>query len=441
MPKFRGKDYVLTGAAEAPLAYFAYASIGASWAIHSPIFGLVKDGLVHVFVARDAMKHGRVWCLRQSPVALEKKFHRWCRHWEALDDELYALATGKKSDWKDAWKRLDSFAFRLFFEAYLIEWFDPFALEIERLIRADMRRAGIPQKYFPVLLTPRERTLPQRLAAEKKVLPKTLQSWKRFARTHWYFLGHWAGGELLMQRKQLHGLAFPTERALRERRTTQETYEALLQPTVRKYVQLLRLFALWREERKGFLQRICLAYQNVLHHAAQKSGIPFPDLLWVTRRETEQNTAIQKIVAARKRGEVQIALPTSRSVRMITGVEADQCFAELLEIRNITTLHGITAFAGKVQGQCRVVIRPQEFASFRTGEILITTMTRPEFLPLMRRAKAIVTDEGGLTSHAAIVARELRIPCVVGTRDGTRVLQTGEKIFVDATKGIVRRVS
>ena len=78
---------------------------------------------------------------------------------------------------------------------------------------------------------------------------------------------------------------------------------------------------------------------------------------------------------------------------------------------------------------------------FTPGTILVTSMTRPEFMPLMRQAKAVVTDEGGLTCHAAVVSRELGSPCVVGTKNATRVLKSGDLVEVDANKGVVRRLN
>jgi pyruvate,water dikinase len=76
-------------------------------------------------------------------------------------------------------------------------------------------------------------------------------------------------------------------------------------------------------------------------------------------------------------------------------------------------------------------------AELTPGEILVTHMTAPDWVPLMRRAAAIVTDSGGMTCHAAIVSRELGIPCVVGTRTATAQLRDGELVTVDATHGVV----
>ncbi len=75
--------------------------------------------------------------------------------------------------------------------------------------------------------------------------------------------------------------------------------------------------------------------------------------------------------------------------------------------------------------------------AFNDGEVLVTHMTTPDWVPLMRKAAAIVTDSGGMTCHAAIVSRELGIPCVVGTGDATQKLRNGELVTVDATQGTV----
>ena len=98
---------------------------------------------------------------------------------------------------------------------------------------------------------------------------------------------------------------------------------------------------------------------------------------------------------------------------------------------------GLGASPGVVSGVVRVLASPAESASMQTGEILVTRMTSPDWVPIMRRAKAVVTDSGGMTSHAAIVARELGIPCIVGAHDATRVLATGTLVTVDGLAGTV----
>ncbi len=77
---------------------------------------------------------------------------------------------------------------------------------------------------------------------------------------------------------------------------------------------------------------------------------------------------------------------------------------------------------------------------FQKGEVLVTTMTQPNMMVIAQKAGAIVTDEGGITSHAAIVARELKIPCIVGCLHTMKILNNGDKIKVDANKSIIKKL-
>jgi phosphohistidine swiveling domain-containing protein len=98
---------------------------------------------------------------------------------------------------------------------------------------------------------------------------------------------------------------------------------------------------------------------------------------------------------------------------------------------------GVVGCPGKASGIARVIADPSD--DFKEGEILVCDMTSPDFLPLMQKAAAIVTDRGGMLCHAAIVARELNKPCIVATGDATEKIMTGDRITVDADAGIVRK--
>ncbi|MBM2820715.1 MAG: ppsA [Candidatus Berkelbacteria bacterium] len=98
---------------------------------------------------------------------------------------------------------------------------------------------------------------------------------------------------------------------------------------------------------------------------------------------------------------------------------------------------GIAASIGIASGPVKVIYSPQEIDVIKEGDVLVTEKTSPDFVPAMKRSAAIVTDTGGQTSHAAIVSRELGIPCVVGTGTATNVLKTGMVISVDGAKGLV----
>ena len=105
---------------------------------------------------------------------------------------------------------------------------------------------------------------------------------------------------------------------------------------------------------------------------------------------------------------------------------------------NINELIGQTAMTGKITGRVRILNNKTEIPDLKEGEILVTAMTTPDYLPAMHKAAAFVTDEGGVTCHAAIVARELGKPCVIGTKIATKALKTGDLIEVDADNGVVK---
>lgn len=98
---------------------------------------------------------------------------------------------------------------------------------------------------------------------------------------------------------------------------------------------------------------------------------------------------------------------------------------------------GLAASPGIASGRVRKVYDIPEFAKVEEGDILVTTMTNPDMIPAMKRAAAVITDEGGRTCHAAIVSRELGIPCIVGSNHATGILEDGMEVTVDAIRGIV----
>ena len=105
--------------------------------------------------------------------------------------------------------------------------------------------------------------------------------------------------------------------------------------------------------------------------------------------------------------------------------------------RQISIIKGQIAARGFAKGRVRIIISKSKIKDFKNGEILVSSMTTPEYVPAMKKAKAIITDEGGITCHAAIVSREMKKPCIIGTKIATRVLKDGDFVEVDADKGVV----
>lgn len=129
---------------------------------------------------------------------------------------------------------------------------------------------------------------------------------------------------------------------------------------------------------------------------------------------------------------------TGREI-ILTGDEAGEVDLIIAKQNKQKTkqLKGTSAYPGTVNAPVRIILDPHKKHAFNEGDILVTGMTRPEFMPYITKASAIITDVGGVLCHAAITARELKIPCVVGTINATKILKDNQLVSVDATNGVV----
>jgi len=103
-------------------------------------------------------------------------------------------------------------------------------------------------------------------------------------------------------------------------------------------------------------------------------------------------------------------------------------------------IKGMPAHSGLVEGVVKIVNKEKEIKKIKKNNVMVSIATNPNLLPAMKKSLAIITDEGGITCHAAIVSRELGKPCVVGTKIATQVLKDGDKVEVDANKGVIRKL-
>ncbi len=151
--------------------------------------------------------------------------------------------------------------------------------------------------------------------------------------------------------------------------------------------------------------------------------------------EWAQDSFDHKIYIVQARFETVWSNKNKKGVSMEKSVEKN--------IENDIILKGLPASPGKITGRAKILMGTDEIHKFNDGDILITKMTAPDWVPIMGKAKAIITDEGGLTCHAAIVSRELEVPCIVGTssygKKATETIKDNELITVDAKNGIVYR--
>jgi len=146
----------------------------------------------------------------------------------------------------------------------------------------------------------------------------------------------------------------------------------------------------------------------------------------------------------KKRQHFCVTVVQGKGIKYLTGSKAKLYIKRNVageEIDDdIMVVHGSVAFVGRVQGIARIVNSKNDIKKVKRGDIIVSIQTNPDLLPAMKKAAAYVTDVGGITSHAAIVAREMKKPCIIGTKIATKVFKDGDKVDVDATKGDIKKM-
>ena len=205
----------------------------------------------------------------------------------------------------------------------------------------------------------------------------------------------------------------------------------------------------WMDIRKKYIF-INLHYKDLLlKEIAQRFNYVHDDLLnaWFTEIETIiSGENIHDLLLARHKGFGAYIDDGAATIRTIFSEETSllwDSYSQEKISKDCKEFSGTVASKGKeskVSGKVRIVLDPFKIKNFQKGEILIAPMTSPEYVFLMEKAAAIITDSGGITCHAAIVSREFGLPCIVGTKIATQVLKDGDMVEVDAKKGVVRKI-
>lgn len=210
-------------------------------------------------------------------------------------------------------------------------------------------------------------------------------------------------------------------------------------------VQMLSEVAEWRDSRKSFNQ---MAGSVLAHFAAEFSrrlSIPYADIehmfWWEFSLKAGKLRKAVNLARSRQKGCFYLnSNPGAISTSGLYGKDARDMNIFMKSLLASKTLSGRPAYPGKVKGRVRMVFGQKDFHKMKKGDILFAPNTRPEYVPVMKMAGAIVTEEGGVTSHAAIVSRELRKPCIVGAQGIMAVIADGDIVEVDADKGIVSKI-
>jgi phosphohistidine swiveling domain-containing protein len=215
---------------------------------------------------------------------------------------------------------------------------------------------------------------------------------------------------------------------------------------LQRQIIALREFSYIKELRKEVqIYRLNFAMQKWWQEAARRLYCTATLAKYLFPQEIEdwlRKGKVPKVEELSKRYDCLAILLINGEETFFTGQKAAKMrelfFPTDLSITSGREIKGSTAYPGKVHGRVKIVNALVDLDKFQEGDILVSFSTNPSLVPAMNKAAAIVTNTGGVTCHAAIVARELKTPCIIGTKIATKILKDGDLVEVDANKGIVK---
>jgi phosphohistidine swiveling domain-containing protein len=225
------------------------------------------------------------------------------------------------------------------------------------------------------------------------------------------------------------------------------------QQTVKKFklprniIQISRQLAFciwWQDLRKAYILQANHIIDSFIKEFSKRYNINIDDLYFYTAKELKilvQKKAQNKDEIERRKKHFLVYYTSSKDTTLFSGKKAREEFQPYLKKNieeDIKVFGGLVVNRGIIRGEVRILSSSEESKKMKKGDILVATMTTPDFIVALKKAGAIITDEGGMTCHAAIVARELNIPAIVGTKIATQVLKNGDIVEVDANRGIVK---
>ncbi|MBU0457010.1 MAG: PEP/pyruvate-binding domain-containing protein [Nanoarchaeota archaeon] len=224
-------------------------------------------------------------------------------------------------------------------------------------------------------------------------------------------------------------------------------YLKLLMPSKKDktLIELISTYVLSKPRRKDYQSRSYYHLEKFYKEVSRRLDIPLDLIRSATQEQIYQGLSTGNIFEKNLKSQYEHHICYFDNGKVITLAEEqaqnfinNHVTKEKLEIDDSEIIMGNTAFHGKATGIVKVINDRTTMEKMEDGNILVSVATTPNIVPAMKKASAIVTDEGGLTCHAAIVSRELEVPCVVGTKFASKILQDGDMVEVDANQGIVR---
>lgn len=208
-----------------------------------------------------------------------------------------------------------------------------------------------------------------------------------------------------------------------------------------------------KDYRKGIYQRSYVAMDKVMAELARRLNISDREIRNLIYAEVREALLRGPKLAYQKRATQRTRLAaytiSAGRIKVYEGQAAERLIAKTVKGASGSAggrqsesrtkeIKGSIAYAGVVRGRVKIILVKADVPKLKPGEILVSSATNPDLISAMKKAAAFVTDTGGIICHAAIVARELKKPCVIGTKNATKILRDGDYVEVDARAGVVR---
>ncbi len=228
------------------------------------------------------------------------------------------------------------------------------------------------------------------------------------------------------------------------------TLKKIKNKKLKRKLILINNYAQFRFERMDLLRKY-LAYSRKFFEELRnelekvtKQKTEYTTMPWLTSKEILgflQNNKLPNFLEIQKRKSGKTYMIFEKELRIETNPKKVMwLFEKLRKAPTTQYANGTNAYPGIAKGRARIILTKEDLQKVNPGDILIAKTTMVEYTPFMKKAAAFITDEGGVTCHAAVLSRELKKPCIVGTKYATKIFKDNDIIEVDADKGIVRKI-
>lgn len=404
-----------------------------------------------------------------SPGFTKKLFEQW----QKTDTKIFQQITKKliNFDLKNISKELLAKIFSDFSSAYKNLWqesifLDAFDIMSTKLLEQTLKKYKInltdSEKHIlvsPTILSWLQKEKAELIKLLKIKLQKRLDAKLQTHAEKWYWISNDYSVTKFLDKehfsKQLN--------LLRDNKILKKEQDALLEITnhkkqrtklialkkLPKEIVLLSNFLItlnaWRDSRKAFNQMSGNIIQKFAKDFSVKIELPLKNIeflfYWELQSLFKTNKKGIKAISEKRFKNFLFHCESRSNLDFYYGSQA-LAVKKLVDgfIGKSAGLKGQVAFPGTITGKAKIINSQNDFHKMKKGDILVAPNTRPEYVPIMKLAGAIISEEGGITCHSAIVSRELKIPCIVGVQGATDNLKDGDIIEVDANKGIVKKI-